>query len=135
MSSQAALPASTRTVKVHWAWFPDVSVAVQMTVVAPSGKGEPEGGTQTTLARPQLSFAMGDGKVTTAPDPPVQNEPEDTVLSAGQVIVGGSVSFTVTVCWQVVEFPEVSVTLQVTIVTPLGNTAGALFTTLPTPQL
>jgi hypothetical protein len=34
------------------------SIAVQFTVVVPSGKQEPEGGTQVTVALPQLSVAI-----------------------------------------------------------------------------
>jgi hypothetical protein len=44
-----------------------------------------------------------------------------TVIFAGQVIVGFSVSFTVTVKLQVAVLPEPSVAVQVTVVVPLGN--------------
>ena len=44
-----------------------------------------------------------------------------TVKLAGQVIVGGCVSFTVTVNAQVALFPAVSMTEQVTVVVPTGN--------------
>jgi hypothetical protein len=37
------------------------SLAVQVTVVAPTGKHDPEGGTQLTTALPQLSVALGVG--------------------------------------------------------------------------
>ena len=43
-----------------------VSVAVQVTVVAPKGKMEPEGGKQATVTPGQLSWAAGNGKITTA---------------------------------------------------------------------
>ena len=49
----------TVTVKVHEPVLPDESVAVQVTVVVPSGKPEPEAGTQTTVALPQLSLPVG----------------------------------------------------------------------------
>src|SRR6059036_896547 len=120
MSSQVPPPACAETVNVHCAWFPDVSVAVQVTVVEPAGKVEPDGGTQTTLATAQLSAATGIGNVTMA-DPAPQNEPEDTVISAGQVMVGGWLSVTVTVCRHCAELPELSVTVQVTVVTPFGK--------------
>ena len=41
--------------------LPDVSVAVQVTVVVPFGKQEPEGGLQTTVTPGQLSVAIGVG--------------------------------------------------------------------------
>ena len=39
--------------------FNGVTVAVQVTVVIPTGKEEPEAGAQTTEAAPQLSVAVG----------------------------------------------------------------------------
>ena len=46
---------NTPTVKLHEAVLPDISVAVQVTVVAPIAKQEPLGGLQTTLTPGQLS--------------------------------------------------------------------------------
>jgi hypothetical protein len=43
------------------------------------------------------------------------------VIFAGQLIVGGCVSFTVTVNEQLDEFPDASSTLQVTVVVPFGK--------------
>ena len=54
-----AVVSLTLTVKVHDPVFPDVSVAVHVTVVVPTGKLDPEAGTQTTLALPQLSLPVG----------------------------------------------------------------------------
>jgi hypothetical protein len=51
----------TVTVKLQVAARPAPSVAVQVTVVAPNEKAEPEGGVQTTLGAPQLSLAVGAG--------------------------------------------------------------------------
>ena len=48
----------TVTVKLHVALFPDVSVAVQLTVVVPTGKVEPDAGEQTTVTPGQLSVAV-----------------------------------------------------------------------------
>ena len=42
----------------------DASVAVQVTVVVPTGKHDPDGGLQTTVTPGQLSLAVGAGKVT-----------------------------------------------------------------------
>ena len=39
--------------------LPEASVAVQVMVVVPTGKGEPDGGTQATVAPGQLSEAVG----------------------------------------------------------------------------
>ena len=46
------------TVKLQAAVLPDVSVTVQVTVVIPSGKADPDGGLHTMLATPQLSPAV-----------------------------------------------------------------------------
>jgi hypothetical protein len=46
-------------VNVQEALLPDGSVAVQVTVVTPFGKVEPEEGLQETVALPQLSVAAG----------------------------------------------------------------------------
>jgi len=45
----------------------------------------------------------------------------DTVMSAVQVITGGSVSTTVTVNKQVLVFPAASVAVHVTVVVPTGK--------------
>ena len=47
-------------------------------------------------------------------------------MFAGQVIVGASVSTTVTTCVQVVVLDAPSVAVQVTVVLPIGKLAGAL---------
>ena len=51
----------TVTVKVQLAVLPDSSVAVQVTVVVPTGKVEPEAGLQAVDAPEQLSVAVGGG--------------------------------------------------------------------------
>ena len=48
----------TFTEKEQVAVLPEASVAVQVTVVVPGGKGEPDGGTQTTVTPGQLSEAV-----------------------------------------------------------------------------
>src|SRR5262245_37308568 len=53
----------------------------------------------------------------------------------GTLIVGFSVSFTVTDCPAVLLFPCVSVIVQVTVVTPTGNRDGASFVMLATAHL
>ena len=52
---------NTHTWNVHVAVLPDVSVAVQVTVVQPIGDVEPEGGLQAVVTPGQLSLAVGGG--------------------------------------------------------------------------
>lgn len=47
------------TAKVQVAVFPELSVAVQVTIVVPTGNEDPEGGVQTTELTPQLSVTGG----------------------------------------------------------------------------
>src|SRR5437660_749248 len=61
-----AVVSTTVTLNEHWAWFPEVSVAVQVTVVTPRRKVEPLLGTQLTGGVPQLSVADGTAKETAA---------------------------------------------------------------------
>lgn len=59
------LSRTTRTRKVHVLRFVQSSVAVQVTVVVPAGKGLPEGGEHATVTlESALSVAIGAGKVT-----------------------------------------------------------------------
>jgi hypothetical protein len=85
-----------------------------------------------TVTVEQLSLAVGVPKVT-----PVAVHPEfvKAVTVAGAIIVGFVLSTTVTNCVVVEEFPEASVTVQVTVVLPSVNTEGALFVTEATEQL
>jgi hypothetical protein len=52
-------------VKLQVAVLPDMSVAVQVTVVTPRLKHVPDGGTHATVTIGQLSVAIGSGNVTT----------------------------------------------------------------------
>src|ERR1700758_1311686 len=58
-----------------------------------------------------------------------------SVRLAGQVIVGGSWSMTVTVWSQVAVLPLVSTAVQCTVVVPCGKVAGASLVTVNSPQL
>ena len=49
----------TVMVKVHIAMFIDASLAVQVTVVVPTGKQNPEAGVQLAVAPGQLSIGVG----------------------------------------------------------------------------
>ena len=58
---QVIVHGATVTVKVHVALLPDVSLAVQVTVVVPIAKSEPDGGAQAEVTPGQLSAAVGAG--------------------------------------------------------------------------
>lgn len=108
----------TVTLKLQEALLPEVSVAAQLTVVIPSGKTEPDGGEQTTVAPGQLSTTVGAGYVTivlTSPGFGVTN-----IWSFGQVTFGGSTSLTLMVCEQDAILPPESVAVHVIVVTPTG---------------
>ncbi len=114
--SIAADTVSTVTVKLQLAVLPEVSVAVQVTVVVPIGKVELEAGLQTKPTPGQLSETTG-AKVALAPAGQVGS----VTMLAGQVMAGGCVSLTVTVNIQLAVWLEVSVAVQVTVVVPFGN--------------
>jgi hypothetical protein len=121
---------STVTTCVAVAVLPAASVTVQVTIVLPNGSAA--GALLTTLATVQLSEVTGVPKFTLVAVHPVFVE---TVKAAGAVIVGLILSTTVTVCVAVAVLPAASVTVQVTVVFPIGNVVGALLTTLATEQL
>ena len=99
-------PSVTVTVNVQVDELPHTSVAVTITGVVPMVNTEPDAGTEViVITPPQLSVAIGE-KVTTAVHAPAG---VGIVLFAGQVSVGGVISFTVIVCVQVAEFPAASV--------------------------
>ena len=77
------------------------------------------------LNTPQLSVAVAGKRVMVAPQIPGSLS---TISAPGQVIIGFSLSITVTFCVQVCVLPATSVTVQVTVVTPTGYRllAGAL---------
>ena len=121
----------TVTVCVHVETFPDPSTTVHVTVVFP--KGYVPGALFVTEATVQLSAVIGEPRTT--PVAEQVPDPAATVTSAGQVIVGSSISVTVTVCVHVAVFPEPSVTVHTTVVVPIANATGALFVTEATEQL
>ena len=101
----------TFTRNVQFAVFAEVSVAVQVTVVVPTANVEPLAGTHIAVAPGQLSAGVGVVYVTGIGTLLV------VLMLAGQVIVGGCVSVTVTVKLQLGPV----VVLQVTVVVPFGN--------------
>ena len=100
--------AKSVTLKLQEAVLPEASVAVHVTVVVPTGKVEPDGGTQAAVTPGQLSLAVGGGKVTVPLVASGQVCAATVVTLAGQVIVGGWVSLTVTVKEHVVDTCRVS---------------------------
>ena len=121
----------TVTCCVQVAVFPWMSVTVQVTVVVP--KVNTDGPLFVTLRTPQLSPVTGAPSET----PLAVHFPGSlfTVTAGAHVIVGFSVSITVTCCVQVAVFPWMSVTVHVTVVVPTGKTEGALLVTEATPEL
>ena len=109
--------------KLQVAVLPDVSVAVQVTVVVPTGRIEPLGGVHAEVTPGQLSDTVGAGKLTVAVLEIGQVCAATVVTFAGQVIEGGCVSLTVTVKLQEAVLFEVSVAVQVTVVVPFGKVA------------
>lgn len=126
----------TLTVKEHVALPPPALelVATQVTVVDPTGKAEPDGGVQMTLAPGQLSTTVGAGKFTTG-----EHCPGEAVTDklGGHTIVIGSKSFMVTVNEQFAVAPPASVAIQVTVVVPIAKfePVGGEQTTLVPGQL
>ena len=109
-------PLKTDTVKLQVAVLPDASVAVQVTVVVPTGKVVPLGGVQITVTPGQLSEAVGDANVTVVLVVGGHVAAAAVVTFEGQVIDGGCVSLTVTV--NVQPGPAVE---QVMVVVPTGK--------------
>jgi hypothetical protein len=115
------------TANVQVAVLPATSVAVQVTEVVPTGRQEPDGGTQATVTPGQLSLPVGVANVTTLHGPLAIAK-----TLVGHVIVGGCVSFTVTV-----NVHEPPVAEHETVVVPTGKNdpeAGEQVT-VPQPSL
>src|SRR5215813_11276220 len=92
-NGDAAFP-RTNTLNVQLLVLPEESVAIAVTRFVPTGNEEPLAGVTTRLVTPQLSLAPGsEGKFTTT----AQAVGELVIISTGQLIIGFSVSITVTV--------------------------------------
>ena len=104
--------------------LPDVSMAVHVTVVSPSGKNS---GTSFVIDEiPTRSYVDGMSSST---------ELEfafcaSTVMFDGIINSGLVVSTTLTNCSALVVFPDVSAAVHVTVVSPSGKNSGALFETI-----
>ena len=113
---------TTVTLKV-WAGLvlPELSDAVQLTVVVPSGNVLPDGGEQLTVGlESTLSLAVGFDQLATAPLGPVAA----IVISPGMPLSdGGVVSCTVTLKLAELLLPCESAAVQLTVVVPSGKVA------------
>jgi hypothetical protein len=105
----------TVTINVDVAVLPAASVATQVTVVDPDTNILPDAGEQTTELTEQLSVAVGEANVTTAPQTPASLL---TVMFELVAIVGFWLSVTFTVCVHVAVFPPPSVTVQMMVLLP-----------------
>ena len=91
---------------------------MQFTIVTPTGKVEPDAGLQEDVGFGWLSVTVGFGYVT-----PAEHCPDAlfAVRLAGQEIVGGCVSATVTLKLQLEWLFAASVAVQFTAVVPNAN--------------
>jgi hypothetical protein len=105
----------TVTIKVDVAVLPAASVATQVTVVGPVINVLPDAGVQTTELTEQLSVAVGEANVTTAPQTPASLL---TVMFELVAMVGFWLSVTFTICVHDAVFPPPSVTVQVMVLLP-----------------
>ena len=113
-------PATTVTLKLHPALFPQWSVAAQLTVVVPTGNAVPDGGTQLTVGAPSQASPTVGAKFTTLLHSP-------RVTLPGQAIVGGVVSTTLMVWLQLAWLPQWSVAVQVRVTLKFcGHDPGVL---------
>ena len=110
--------------------MPAPSVTVQVTTVSPSGNVE--GALLVTLATEQLSPVVGVPRATPEAVHWPRSAPMETL--AGHVMVGGVLSPTVTICWQVVLQPVLVSVIRTEIVkapTPVEFTLTDELVALP----
>ena len=118
----------TVTVNEQLPGLPEVSLAVQLTVVTPSGKLEPEAGVQVTVRAPsQTSVAVAENVAVAEPEPAGLSV---TLIGPGQLTVGPWLSLTVTVKLQA----GPAVVLQLTVVIPFGKNEPAAGAQVTVPQ-
>src|SRR5205085_700878 len=92
LESEGAVESVTVTSKEHEPTLPWASVAVQVTVVVPTGKGLPEAGTDVTASAPSTRSVAVASHVTI-----VEGPVASTVNGSGHVTEGAVASVTVTV--------------------------------------
>jgi hypothetical protein len=106
------------TLKVHELRFPHASSAVQVTVVEPTGKFDPDGGRQLTVRLVSQSSVALVVQLTGVP----AGSPQAITMFDGQMITGGVVSrMMLTTKLQELDLPQPSVATQVTVVDPIGK--------------
>jgi hypothetical protein len=116
-SGDAAVPRTT-TLKVQLFVLPEESVATAVTTFVPIGNAEPVPGVTTRFVTAQLSVALLVKFTTTG-----QTLAELVTMSAGQPIVGFSVSSTVTVKLHETVLVLASITVKLLVVIPFGKAA------------
>ena len=102
--------------------FPDSSVAIHVTVVSPSGKNS--GALLVIDEIPTRSYVDGTSSSTELEFAFCASD----VMFDGIINSGLVVSTILTNCSALVVFPDVSVTVHVTVVSPSGKNSGASFT-------
>src|SRR5581483_6762544 len=106
----------TVTVNAPLRELPWLSVALQLTVVVPTGKPDPEAGVQTTETEPSAR-SLADAVHVTVVVGPVAS----TLIASGRASVGGVVSRTVTPNEPAALFPCTSVAEQLTVLVPTAK--------------
>jgi hypothetical protein len=96
--------------------LPCASVAVQVTVVVPSGNVEPDAGVHVGMIGPSTA-SLADA-VNVSAFPPLELV---STMSAGTVTTGAVVSTTLTWKLALLELPAASLAVHVTAVVPSGN--------------
>src|SRR3989344_443765 len=104
----------TVTSKEREVELPEVSKAVQITTVTPTGNIEPGTGEQTIPATPTASAAVGISQSTTTPS----SDEVSTLTGAGAVKAGGVVSWTGMLNATSEVLPAASLAVQATAVVP-----------------
>ena len=99
--------------------LPDSSSAVQVTTVSPNGNTF--GASLVIITSLIISSAIGEINSTML----LVDDVASVTISSSCNILGDVVSTIVTNCVPDTELPEVSVAVQVTIVSPRGNVSGA----------
>ena len=106
---------------------PDESVAVQVTIVSPTGNFS--GASFVMLKIDTASAAVASPRLTVL----LSADVASAVMSAGAAMLGAVVSTMVIFCVAVAELPASSVAVHVTVVSPTGNFSGASFVIDSTP--
>src|SRR5262245_28099697 len=123
MSAGTVITGGTVSANVIVMWndaepvLPWASVAVHVTVVAPTGNFVPEAGVQAGVSGPSTISLAEAAKVSTFPD----GSGAASVMSDGTVTAGAVVSTIVTLNVLFDVLPAASLAVQVTVVWPIGK--------------